>query len=63
MGLVRSNTAEGREVLAYADERIDGLHKQLEAVDLDEGRTQVIRGRISELRKLKANIEHGELKA
>lgn len=52
MRLVRSNNGEGREVIAYAQGRIESALRQLSAVDLDERTSDVLRGRIVELQKL-----------
>lgn len=52
MRLVRGNNGEGREVIAYAEERIEAVRRQLSAVGLDERTSDVLRGRIVELQKL-----------
>lgn len=52
MRLVRSNNGEGREVIAYANERIEAVKRQLTSLGLDERSSDVMRGRIVELQKL-----------
>lgn len=49
---VRGNSEAGREVLAYARERLSLHRAELEAQTCDERRGILLRGRIAELKQL-----------
>lgn len=52
MRLVRGNNAEGREVIAHANERLDKFRKQLESLTCTNDDARELRGRIAELKNL-----------
>lgn len=60
MQRVKANTAEGREILAYSEDRISKLHHQLAVPGLPERDADLMRGRIVELRKLADWINNAE---
>lgn len=52
MLLLRGNNAEGRELIAYCEARIDALRSSLSVPLLSERESDTLRGRIVELNKL-----------
>lgn len=58
MLVLRSNTDEGRELLAYIQDRTDRLRVQLGGLLLDERKSDTLRGRIAELQNLREAVEN-----
>lgn len=58
MLVLRSNTDEGRELLAYIQDRMDRFRAQLGGLLLDERKSDTLRGRIAELQNLREAVEN-----
>lgn len=58
MRLLRSNNAEGQELLAYIEERVQGMYRSLSVPLLTEREADTFRGRIAELQKLKSAVQN-----
>lgn len=60
MQAIKPTNEPGRELLGYVAARLESLRAKLESATLPYEETQVVRGRIAELKSLQKEVNNGD---